>query len=69
MIKFVIGLMVGLVCVVFFFQNGDISNINFFSWTLSLPLYLIMLIFFVSGIFLGWLLTSLVSLKKHKRRK
>lgn len=69
MIKFVFGLIIGLICVVFFFQNGDMSHINFLNWTISLPLYLIMLIFFASGIFLGWLLTSLVSLKKRKRNK
>lgn len=69
MIKFVFGLIVGLVCVVFLFQNGEITDINFLNWTISLPLYLVMLIFSVSGIFLGWLLTSLVSLKKRKRNK
>ncbi|MBB6479443.1 putative integral membrane protein [Spirochaeta isovalerica] len=69
MVKFVFGLIIGLICVIFFFQNGDMSQINFLNWTLALPQYLIMMIFFVSGIFLGWLLTSLVSLKKRKRKK
>ncbi|MDA3811773.1 MAG: LapA family protein [Spirochaetaceae bacterium] len=69
MFKFIFGIIIGIVCIIFFVQNGEIVNVTFLAWTLTLPRYLLMRIVLVAGIFLGWISTSLSFLKKRRKNK
>lgn len=68
MFKFIFGLIVGVLCLIFFIQNGETVSVSFLAWTLTLPRYLLMIIILFSGMFLGWILSSLRSIKKHKKK-
>lgn len=69
MFKFVLGLLVGLLCVIFFAQNGEAVSVDFLTWTINLPLYLLMILILFSGIFLGWLSAGFSKLRKSRRKK
>lgn len=68
MFRFILGLLVGIMCLIFFIQNGETVNVTFLAWTLTLPRYLLMIIILVSGIFLGWIMTSFNAMKKRRKK-
>lgn len=69
MIKFIFGILIGVLCIIFFVQNGEVVSVSFLTWTLTLPRYLLLGIFLISGVFIGWLFSSLSYFKKKKRQK
>lgn len=68
MIKFIMGLLIGILCIIFFIQNGEVVSVVFLAWTLTLPRFLLMGIIFIAGIFLGWLFSSLNYFKKKRKK-
>ncbi len=69
MVKFILGIGVGFLCILFFVQNSEIVSVSFMFWTLSLPRYLLMTLFLVAGMLLGWIMTSLSHIRKRKEDK
>lgn len=68
MFKFILGLIIGLLCVVFFFQNNEVVNVNFLAWTLTLQRNILFSVVFLAGIFLGWIFTSFSFLRRRKKK-
>ena len=69
MVKFIFGILIGILCIIFFIQNGEVVSITFLPWTVTLPRFLLMSIFLLAGVFIGWLFSSFSYFKKRKREK
>src|SRR5689334_23920883 len=68
-ILFVVGLLVGVVSVMFALQNVYIVTVNFLSWQLTGSLALILFIAMLAGALIVALLTLPESIKNHFKYK
>jgi len=66
--KFILGLIFGIVMVIFIFQNIDVVEINFLFWSISISRALMIFLVLFIGIILGAILRS-VSLGRDKDNK
>ncbi len=66
--KFILGLIFGIVMVIFIFQNIDVVEINFLFWSISISRALMIFLVLLIGIILGAILRS-VSLGRDKDNK
>jgi uncharacterized integral membrane protein len=66
--KFILGLIFGIVMVIFIFQNIDVVEINFLFWSISISMALMIFLVLFIGIILGAILRS-VSLGRDKDNK
>lgn len=57
--KFVTGIIFGVLMVIFIFQNIDLVDINFLFWHITISRALMIFVVFLIGVILGILLKSL----------
>jgi len=70
MLKIIIGIIVGILLVIFIFQNTMAIEISFITWTITVSRAILVLIILVSGIFFGFVLTEIACIRKNiKTRK
>ena len=69
MVKFIIGLAVGVLAVVFIVQNVETVEITFLAWTFSAPRAAMLVVILFIGIFVGWVVSSLGRGIKQRRLK
>ncbi|NIM13353.1 MAG: DUF1049 domain-containing protein [Candidatus Aminicenantes bacterium] len=67
--KFIAGVIFGILVVIFIIQNTEIVEINFLFWTFSIPRALMVFIVFIIGMLLGALLKSLDDKRKAVKAK
>lgn len=67
MLRFVLGIIIGILCLVFFIQNSEIITANFLFWTITLPRSVMLIIVLGAGLFLGWIVSSTRNMKRRKR--
>jgi putative membrane protein len=63
--KFVIGILVGVIVVIFVIQNGEVVDVSFLFWTLTVSRAVMVLVIFLVGTIFGWIGHSL----GRRRRK
>ncbi len=66
---FVLGLVIGILVVIFIIQNTEIVEINFLFWTISISRALVVLMVFIIGILVGAILKSMGERRKEKTTK
>lgn len=66
---FVIGIVIGILVVVFIVQNTEIVEFNFLFWTISMSRAMIVLLVFITGIIIGAVLRDIGIRKKDKVKK
>jgi uncharacterized integral membrane protein len=64
MVKFILGIILGVAAIVFVLQNTAAATVTFLAWRLEMSLSLLLLITLVVGGFLGWVFATL----GHRRR-
>lgn len=69
MVQFILGIVFGIVALVFMLQNTEVVNIAFLDWTFSLPRSLMYLILLVLGFVLGWLVTRIRIIRLRQKKK
>lgn len=67
MAKFIIGIIIGVLVIVFMVQNVQTVDIQFLTWTFQIQRAIMILIVFVVGIGIGWVVKS-IGYRKKKRR-
>ena len=68
--KFVTGLILGILVVIFIIQNLEIVEISFLFWTLSISRALMIFLIFSVGVILGIILRGFSDKKMdHKSKK
>jgi uncharacterized integral membrane protein len=68
MAKFIVGIIIGVLVIVFMVQNVETVDIQFLTWTAQLSRALMILIVFVIGIGIGWVIRS-IGYRRKRRRK
>ena len=64
--KIILSVILAGLALIFIFQNFAVIDIRFLFWTLVISRSLLMLLLFLMGLILGWLLHSYSS---HSRKK
>ena len=59
MLKFILGLIFGILVIIFMVQNVEMVDITFLTWTITIQRAIMVLIVFVVGIGLGWVIRSI----------
>jgi len=59
MVKFILGIALGVAAIVFVFQNTVMATVSFLVWRTEMSLALIILISLVVGGFIGWVASAL----------
>jgi uncharacterized integral membrane protein len=67
LMKFIVGIIIGILVIIFMVQNVDVVDISFLAWTMHLPRAIMILIVFVLGIGVGYVARGLRTRKKVKR--
>ena len=62
----IVGIVLGVVAFIFIVQNLDIVQYDFLFWSLTAPRFLVFIIIFFAGWFLGW---AIRVFKRKKTRK
>jgi len=65
--RFLLGVIFGGLVIIFMIQNVDPVNIKFLLWSITIPRAIMVLVVFVVGIFLGWVVKSIGNIQKRKR--
>jgi len=66
---FIIGVVIGILMVVFIVQNTEVVEFNYFFWTVSISRALMVLLVFITGIIVGAVLRDVNIKKKEKDKK
>jgi uncharacterized integral membrane protein len=67
--KFILGLIFGILVVIFIFQNIEVVQINFLFWSISVSRALMVFLIFLIGIIVGAILKSFHIDRKKKTNK
>ena len=67
--KFIIGILLGALAVIFAAQNAETVSYNFIAWTLTAPRAVVLLCVLIAGIVVGWLFSTLPRLFKRRAAK
>ena len=66
MTKLVIGIILGLLIIIFIFQNTTVVDMQLLFWKISMSRALMVLIVFAVGIIFGWIICSVRHTRKNK---
>lgn len=64
-IKVIAAWTIAIALLIFMVQNFETVQVNLLLWTVELPRAVMILLVFVAGILLGWLMGTLRSKGKH----
>ena len=69
MFKFILGIIIGIVSLIFIVQNTETVQITFIAWKLMLPRAIMFLALVFFGFIMGWIFRSIGVRKKRIKRK
>ena len=67
--KFIFGIIIGVIVIVFMVQNGETVTVNILAWDVTIPRAIMILIVFVVGTVLGFVVRSIGYRKKRKEKE
>ncbi len=68
MVKFILGIIIGVLALIFIFQNMQPVDVIFLAWTVTVSRALILLAMLVVGFLLGWATGSFGRRRRAVRR-
>jgi uncharacterized integral membrane protein len=69
MAKFIVGIIIGVLVIIFMVQNVQTVDIQFLTWTFQIQRAIMILIVFIVGIGIGWVVRSIGYRKKRKKKE
>ena len=69
MVRFILGIIIGVVVIIFMFQNVQPIEVTFLAWTLTLSRAVILLIVFAVGIIVGWIFHGVGKRRRDKAKR
>ena len=67
--RFILGLIIGILVVIFIFQNTEVVDITFLFWTLSASRAIMVFVVFIFDIIFGYILKDADEKLKAKNKK
>ena len=69
MIRFILGIIIGIVSLIFIVQNTETVQITFIAWKLMLPRAIMFLALVFFGFIMGWIFRSVGVRKKRIKER
>ena len=66
MLRFIFGILCGVLAVIFVAQNTEIVDVTLLFWTVTVSRAIMYGVLFVLGLLVGWLTTSLRKWRKRR---
>jgi putative membrane protein len=63
----IIGVILGMIVIIFAWQNAETVTVELFFWQLTTSRAVMLIIVFVIGFFTGWIIRSIRAHKKLKK--
>ena len=67
--KFILGIVIGVLLIIFLVQNTQVVDITFLAWTVSISRAIMVLLVFLFGTGIGWIVTSFTVRRKLNKRR
>jgi uncharacterized integral membrane protein len=68
MVRLIIGVILGIITVIFAAQNTDTVTYTFLAWSLAAPRAVIVLVVLIAGMVIGWVSTGFRGLRRKKKQ-
>ena len=68
MIRFIFGIVFGILALIFVFQNTENISVTFLAWTITTSRALILFIILAAGFVVGWAIGSIGRWRRRVRR-
>ena len=68
MIRFILGIVFGILALIFVFQNMENISVTFLGWTITTSRAIILFILLASGFIVGWAVGSIGRWRRKARR-
>ena len=68
MIRFIFGIVFGILALIFVFQNMENTSVTFLAWTITTSRALILFIILAAGFVVGWAIGSIGRWRRRVRR-
>jgi len=67
-IKLIVSLVLALLAFIFIVQNTSPVQVNFLSWSMQMSIVVLLVVMLVTGIIIGWALSSYQRFSRNRRR-
>ena len=67
-VKLVISIVLAAIAFVFGYQNTEVVQVNFLTWSVVISLALLVFIVLGTGLVIGWLLSSYLRFARNRKR-
>ena len=67
MFRFILGILIGAVAVIFAIQNPESVGFEFLAWSIIKPRSVIVIVVLLAGIVMGWLLSGFGTSRRRRR--
>jgi len=68
MARFILGIIIGVLVIIFMFQNMEPLDVTFVAWTVTLSRAVVLLVVFAVGIVVGWIFHGTGRRRREKAR-
>jgi uncharacterized integral membrane protein len=68
MIRFILGIVFGILALIFIFQNMENVDVTFLAWTITTSRAVILLIILAIGFIVGWAVGSIGRWRRRAKR-
>jgi len=69
MVKFILGIIIGILALIFIFQNMQTVDVSFLAWTITMSRALMLLIILLIGFILGWAVVGIARRRRASERE
>ena len=67
MFKITAGIILGILCVIFFVQNSETVTFVFLAWQITVSRALMLVIVLITGVVIGWIFSGMNHLKRRRK--
>lgn len=68
MVRFILGIVFGILALIFIFQNMENVSVTFLAWTITTSRAVILLVILAVGFIVGWAVGSIGRWRRKARR-
>jgi len=68
MIRFILGIVFGILALIFIFQNMENVDVTFLAWTITTSRAVILLVILAMGFIVGWAVGSIGRWRRRAKR-
>ena len=67
MIRFILGILFGILAVLFVVQNTEVVDVSMLFWTVTLSRSVMYIVLFALGLLVGWIVSGMKRIGKREK--